>query len=477
MDTDILKKDLLPQAEDAEKSVLGSILLEPESLLKIADFLQTDDFYYEHNRMIYSVCLELFLKSSPIDLVTVSLELESQKKLEKTGGSNYLAELQNLLPITSHIYKYAEIVRHRATLRKLIKAGNKIMALGHDMEKNVDELLDEAEKQIFAISQNFIKDRFVSLQEIVDKTYTNLCNVYENPEIRLKNRVGTQFADLDRFLNGGFNASDLVIVAARPSMGKTALALAFAQNAALHFNKKVGVVSLEMSKEQLVERMFCGELQIDSWKLYNGKLTEEDFEKMGEVMDKLGRAPIFIDDSFGNSMVELKAKTRRLKMEQGLDFLLIDYLQLMSSGSNTMNRVQEISEISRNLKSLARELHIPIIALSQLSRAVESRPDKRPVLSDLRESGAIEQDADVVMMLYREDYYNSDCPEEEKQTLEVNIAKHRNGAVGKVNLFFDRSKMMISDLGKQGQAKFNTPIIKTTQNKNSSAVPFFGQSA
>ena len=269
--------------------------------------------------------------------------------------------------------------------------------------------------------------------------------ISEDPELITANRIATDFKFLDDKINGGFNRSDLIIVAARPSMGKTALALAMCQNAAIGHNKKVGIISLEMSKEQLVDRMFCGLANIDSWKLHKGKLEDSDFEKMGPVMDKLGSAPIFIDDSMGSSITELRAKARRLQMEHGLDIIMIDYLQLMSGG-NPMNRVQEISEISRSLKELARELNIPVIALSQLSRTVESRPNKRPVMSDLRDSGSIEQDADIIMMLYREDYYNDDCPEEEQNVLEVNIIKHRNGGLGKIPIHFDRGKMQFKDI-------------------------------
>jgi len=436
---------VIPQAIEAEKSVLGCLLLEKDSIVRIADMLDIKDFYHEHHAFIYEACLELFQRSEPVDIVTVSTKLEAKKNLDTVGGPEYLAELQNSVPIATHIFQYAQAVKHRSTLRSLIAVGGKIQALGYESDKNINELLEEAEKAIFSISQTFIKDRFVSIREVLGKNYERMVAISEDPELITANRIATDFKFLDDKINGGFNRSDLIIVAARPSMGKTALALAMCQNAAIGHNKKVGIISLEMSKEQLVDRMFCGLANIDSWKLHKGKLEDSDFEKMGPVMDKLGSAPIFIDDSMGSSITELRAKARRLQMEHGLDIIMIDYLQLMSGG-NPMNRVQEISEISRSLKELARELNIPVIALSQLSRTVESRPNKRPVMSDLRDSGSIEQDADIIMMLYREDYYNDDCPEEEQNVLEVNIIKHRNGGLGKIPIHFDRGKMQFKDI-------------------------------
>ncbi|MCF7812343.1 replicative DNA helicase [Candidatus Gracilibacteria bacterium] len=444
-------KKLPPTAPEAERSVLGCLLLEKEAVLKIADFIDPADFYHDHHRFIYQAILDLFHRSEPVDLVTVSTKLQSQKKLETIGGPEYLAELQNEVPVATHVFQYAQIVKHRATLRKLIQAGNQITALGYDSEKTIEELLEQAEKRVFQISQTFLKNRFVAIKDILNASYERFSEIHDNPELANKNRIGTSFKDLDNQLNGGFNASDLVIIAARPSMGKTAFALVVAMKAAIEQNKRIGIISLEMSKEQLVERMFCSLLEVDSWKLHKGKLEDSDFERMGPVMDQLSNAPIFIDDSMGNSIAELRSKARRLQMEHGLDILVVDYLQLMS-GQNPQNRVQEISEISRSLKELARELHIPIIAISQLSRGVEGRPDKRPVLSDLRDSGSIEQDADVVMMLYRDDYYNPDS--EAENELEINVIKHRNGAIGRINLYFDRKRMRFSDLEKHQQAGF-----------------------
>jgi replicative DNA helicase len=446
-----LANKLVPTAPEAERSVLGCLILDKDSILKIADFIEPADFYHDHHRFIYEAVLELFHKSEPIDIVTLATKLQSKEKLEVVGGPEYLAELQNEVPLATHIFQYAQLVKHRSTLRKLIKAGNEITALGYNADKSVQELLEEAEKRVFSISQTFLKNRFIPIKEILTASYERFCEINENPELANKNRISTSFTGMDSKLNGGFNSSDLIIVAARPSMGKTALALSMCMKAAIDQKKKIGVISLEMSKEQLVERMLCSQLEVDSWKLHKGKLEDSDFERMGPVMDQLSNASIFIDDSMGNSIVELRAKARRLQMEHGLDMLMVDYLQLMS-GENPLNRVQEISEISRSLKELARELHIPVVALSQLSRSVESRTDKRPILSDLRDSGSIEQDADVVMMLYRDDYYNEDS--EIPNELEVNIIKHRNGAIGRVYLSFDRQKMRFADLEKTQQAGF-----------------------
>ncbi len=451
-----LEKKSTPNSPEAERSVIGCLLLDKDSILKIADLLEPTDFYYDQHRLIYQAVISLFGKSQPIDLVTVATKLQSQGQLENIGGPEFLAELQNEVPVATHVFQYAQIVKHRSTLRRLISTGQEITALGYESEKNIEELLESAEQRVFAISQQFLKDRFVPIKDLLMKKYEIICEVNENPELATKNKISTGFRDLDNKLNAGFNPSDLIIVAARPSMGKTALALRMAQYASINQGKHVGIVSLEMSKEQIVERMLCAELEVDSWKLNKGKLDDTDFERMGGVLDKLSNAPMFVDDTMGSSIAELRAKARRLQMEHGLDILLVDYLQLMtannSSSAQMTNRVQEISEISRSLKQLARELHIPVIALSQLSRSVESRPDKRPVLSDLRDSGSIEQDADIVMMLYRDDYYNPDS--EIPNELEVNIIKHRNGAIGRVSIHFDRKRMKFADLSQDQKNSF-----------------------
>jgi replicative DNA helicase len=434
-----------PHSMDAEKSTLGALLIDKDSIVKVADLLTAQDFYADTNGMIYDAILHLFDKRQPIDLLTVKNLLSERKHLEKIGGAAYLAELASSVPTASHIFQYASIVKQKAILRRLIAAGDRIIGFGYDETKDIEESLEKAEQTLFNVSQTFLKDRFVHVKEVLAKTFEKISELHD-PEMSEKYRgVPTGFKDLDAMLSG-MQPSDLIILAARPAMGKTAFALNVAQNIAAK-NFSVAIISLEMSKEQLVERMFCSLLEVDSWKMRTGQLTENDFSKMGHVMDRINSMNIFIDDSVGNSIMELKAKARRLKMEHGLDFLVIDYLQLMTSGKEYGgNRVNEISEISRALKGLARELHVPILALSQLSRAVESRLSKEPQLSDLRESGAIEQDADVVMMLYREDYYEEDS--DRKGVTDLFIRKHRNGPVGRVELAFKKEQLRFVTIDK-----------------------------
>lgn len=434
-----------PHNLEAEKSVLGSILIDKNAIVQVADLIGADDFYHDTHALIYDAILTLFQKRQPIDILTVSEILERSEKLDLAGGRAYLAELAEEVPTATHVGQYALIVKEKSTLRRLIKAGNIITSLGFAENEPLEELLEKAEQTLFQVSQTIIKDRFVHIKEILTGTYEKIADLHD-PEAKEKYRgIPTGFSALDNILSG-LQPADLVILAARPSMGKTALALNMGQNAARR-RKSVGIISLEMSKEQLVERMFCSLLAVDSWKMRTGKMTEEDFARVGGVMDELNSLKIFIDDSVGGSIVELRAKSRRLQMEHGLDLLIVDYLQLMSGGSKYgygSNRVQEISDISRALKGLARELKVPIIALSQLSRAVESRPVKIPQLSDLRESGAIEQDADVVMMLYREDYYEEDT--ERAGITDLYIRKHRNGPIGRVELRFRKEQLTFYDL-------------------------------
>lgn len=434
-----------PHSEEAEQCVLGSILLDKDAIIKVSDVLKKDDFYFEKHGDIFQAMLDLSAKRQPIDLITLSNLLEDQDLLENIGGGPYLAEMTNVVPTSSHIIEYAFIVKNKATLRKLLRCGQEITALGYEENQKIDELLENAEKSLFSVTQTFIKNKFVHIKEILNKRFDVFAELHMSEDKEAVRGVPSGIGSLDHKLSG-FQPADLVILAARPSMGKTALALTISQNAAFKHQKSVGIFSLEMSKEQLVDRMFCSILGVDSWKLQKGKLDDEDFSRMGTVMDELSRAPIFIDDTAGANLVELRAKARRLQMEHGLDIIVVDYLQLMQ-GNNPMNRVQEISEISRGLKGLARELHVPIIALSQLSRAVESRPGNIPQLSDLRESGSIEQDADVVMMMYREDYYdeNSDRP----GMTDVFIRKHRNGPVGRVEMMFEKAKMRFIDVERQ----------------------------
>lgn len=421
-------------------------------MIKISDLIKPEDFYYDIHKVIYEAINDLFSRHDPIDLLTLANLLEERKKIELIGGPAYLAELTSTVPTSTHVFKYAQIVKNKSTLRKMIKAGNVIAGCGYNEDENIENLLEISEKEVFGISQTFLKDRFVHIKEVLDKRYEEFAELHHAEEKDKVRGIPTGYESLDKILSG-MQPSDLIILAARPSMGKTALALSIAQKVAVEaINKKtVGVFSLEMSKEQLVDRLFCSMLGVDSWKLQHGKLSDSDFQNMGEVMDKLNQGKIFIDDTVGMSIAQLKAKARRLQMEHGLDLIVLDYLQLMSTGNANYqsNRVQEISEISRSLKELGRELKIPIIALSQLSRAVELRNPKIPQLSDLRESGAIEQDADIVMMLYRKDYYEENLTEEETGITEVYVRKHRNGPIGKAELRFDKTQMRFYDIDRR----------------------------
>jgi replicative DNA helicase len=436
-----------PHNLEAERSTIGSVLIDKDSLIKISDFLKPDDFYHDAHKMIYQAILDLFDRRIPADLVTLTNILDDRKQLKEIGGASYISSIANSVPTSTHIFQYATIVKEKAVLRKLIVAGDNIKSLGFTEDEPIDELVDKAERALFGVSQNFVSNGFVHIKDILVNTYEKVSDLHDSEGKEKYSGILSGFSSMDRILSG-LHPSDLVILAARPAMGKTAFALNIAQNVAQQ-DKAVGIMSLEMSKEQLVERMFCSLLNVDSWKMKTGQLTDEDFTRMGNVMDEMNRMKIYIDDALGNSIAELKSKARRLKMEKGLDVLFIDYLQLMSGSSKSQyqgNRVQEISEISRALKSLARDLHIPIVALSQLSRAVESRPNKVPQLSDLRESGAIEQDADVVLMMYREDYYEEDS--DRKGITDIYIRKHRHGPIGHIELAFQKERQRFLDIDK-----------------------------
>jgi len=442
-----------PHNKEAEQSVLGSILIEKEAIIKIVDLLEPIDFYYDSHKLVYEAMIDLYNRHDPIDLLTLTNILEERKQLGPIGGPGYLAEITSSVPTASHVFKYGQIVKSKATLRKMIKAGSIISGLGYEEEEKLEDLLERAEKEVFGITQTFLKDKFTHIREVLNKRFEEFSALHIADDKDKVKGISTGFRSLDGILSG-LNPSDLIILAARPSMGKTALALSIVQKVAIESNNRhtVGIFSLEMSKEQLVDRMFCSILGVDSWKLQHGKLDDSDFQNMGSTMDLLNKAPIYIDDSVGMSIGELKAKARRLQMEHGLDMIVVDYLQLMSAGNAKAyagNRVQEISEISRSLKAIGRELHIPVIALSQLSRSVEMRNPKIPQLSDLRESGSIEQDADVVLMLYRKDYYEENLTEEEIGITDVLIKKHRNGPVGKVSLRFEKNKMRFHDIDNQ----------------------------
>ncbi|MDD2871469.1 MAG: replicative DNA helicase [Candidatus Gracilibacteria bacterium] len=430
-----------PHALEAEQSVLGSILIDKDCFITIGDMLKPEDFYNDANSTIFSVIFDLYKQNKPIDLITVKEKLDDKQLLDKIGGITYLTELTEIVPTTANVFEYAQIVKNKSVLRNLLRCGNEIISYGYDEDKSINELLEKTEKSVFNVTQVFIQNKLVHINDILSQRYEEFAEIHENPEAIKQHRLQLGFKDLDH-KSGGLKGGDLVIIAARPAMGKTAFCLNLAQNVGLN-KKNVAIFSLEMSKEQLTDRMIAAAMQIDSWKLAKGELEDHEFAKIGEAMEKLSEANIYIDDSAGGSLTDLKSKCRRLKIESGLDLIIIDYLQLMSNG-NSMNRVQEISEISRGLKSLARELNIPIIALSQLSRAVEQRPDKRPVMSDLRESGAIEQDADMILMIYREEYYDEFT--DKKGVTELFMRKNRSGPIGTIELMFNKDSQKFVDV-------------------------------
>lgn len=435
-----------PQNIEAEQSVLGSIMLEKESIIKIADLLKVGDFYKDDHNDIYEVMLELYEEREPIDVLSISNKLDEKKLLEKIGGSSYLASLVNTVPSASHIVHYAKVVQKKALLRRLINAASEIVEAGYREGDDVEKILDEAEQKLFSVSQKYIKQDFIPIRSILESAFNRIDELHRDGN---KSRgIPTGFPDLDAIL-AGLQKSDLVILAARPSVGKTSLALDLARHAAVREKVAVGMFSLEMSSDQLVDRMLAAEANVDLWRLRTGRLKSEgennDFQRIGEAMGILSEAPVFIDDTASANIMEMRTMARRLQAEHNLGLIIIDYLQLME-GRGGDNRVQEISEISRGLKNLARELNIPIIALSQLSRAVESRSPQIPKLSDLRESGSIEQDADVVLFLYREDREKPDTPN--KGIVKIIIAKHRNGPVGEVSAFFQEGSASFRSLEK-----------------------------
>ncbi len=437
-----------PQNIEAEQSVLGSLLLDKDGVIKIADILYPDDFYDEKNAIVYRAILHLYDERSPIDLLTVQAKLRDGNSLDTVGGVTYLTTLVNMVPSAAHIVHYAQIVRKKGTLRRLIGQASDIITLGYEEQGDLETMLDQAEQKLFSVSQKYLKQNFVSLGEVLHETFDRLDELHrEKGKLR---GVATGFKDLDSKL-GGLQKSDLVILAARPSMGKTSLALDVIRNVAMQEKKSVAIFSLEMSKDQLVDRILAAEADVDLWKMRTGKLNDlgpdNDFERIGHALGRLSEAKIFIDDSGSLNIMELRTKARRLQSEHDLDLIVVDYLQLMQ-GRSTENRVQEVSEISRSLKILAKELNVPVLALSQLSRAVEQRGgDKKPQLSDLRESGSIEQDADVVMFIYRDEMYTG--KESKKPHIaEILIRKHRNGPTGEVELFFDGEKTSFKNLAK-----------------------------
>ena len=431
----------IPANPEAEEAVLGSLLIDPDAIIKVASFLAADDFYREKNGWIYQAILDLHERREPADFVTLVDELERRDQLPQIGGTAYITSLIGSVPTAVHVEHYSNIVQRAATLRRLIGAAGQIAALAYEESEDVDEVVDRAEQLIFNVSERRIRRELTPVRQIMHGVVDRLDYLHRHQGDLLG--VPSGFSKLDKLL-GGFQKSDLIILAARPSVGKTALALNIAVNAAKRYGQRVAFFSLEMSGEQLVQRLLSSETGINQQKLRLGEIGDDEWPMLMEAAGVLSETLLFIDDTPAVSALELRTKARRLQAEHGLDMVIVDYLQLMRGDTRTENRVQEISYISRSLKSLARELEVPLIALSQLSRAVESRGDHIPQLSDLRESGAIEQDADIVMFIYREDMNKENS--ERKNIADVIVAKHRNGPTDKVPLFFDRALTRFADL-------------------------------
>jgi replicative DNA helicase len=435
--TDVLLDRLPPQNLDAEMSVLGAALIDREATIKAVETLTSDCFYLQAHQTIFKTIVQLQEQGDPVDLITVANLLRKRELLDSIGGAAYLAELANAVHTTANAEYHAGIVDEKSVLRRLIRAGNEIIALAYDPKMEIAGILDEAEKKIFEVSNRQIGGALHHIKPLLSEAFEKLEARFEQ-EDAIQDGHKTGLVDLDDLLTG-LQPSDMIVLAARPSMGKTAFCLNIATHVAVHGRKPVVVFSLEMSKEQIAQRILCGEAQINAFKLKHGQLHEHEWSRLTSAIGRLSEAPIYIDDTSGITPMEMKAKCRRLKAEhKEIGLIVVDYLQLMEGGSGggDANRVQEISKISRAMKSLAREMSCPVMALSQLSRAVEQRTNKRPQLSDLRESGAIEQDADIVMFIYRDEYYNPDS--DQKNTAEVIVAKHRNGPVGTVKLFFNK---------------------------------------
>ncbi len=444
---------LPPQNLEAETFVLGSLLIDANTIVKIADILNAEDFYKSNHGLIYSCMRELYSSSEPIDILSLTSKLEEKGKLEAVGGRAYVAGLANSVGTASNVVYYAELIQRKSTLRRLIAAASEIGELGYDEDEQIDKLLDEAEQKLFNVSQKFLKQAFQPIDTLLNEAFDRIDELHKQSG-KLRG-LATGFTELDNLL-AGLQKSDLIILAARPSVGKTSLALDIARQVAVLNKVPVGIFSLEMSKEQLVDRMLCAEAGVSLWKMRTGKLSDreeqDDFSKIGQAMGVLAETPIFIDDSASANIMEIRTKARRLQMEHKLGLVVIDYLQLMEGrgGRSSDNRVQEVAEITRALKGLARELNIPVLALSQLARAVEQTKPAIPRLAHLRESGSIEQDADIVMFIYRKaadrNYQIEELTEAEKHVAQVFIAKHRNGPVGRVDMFFDEETVSFKNL-------------------------------
>ncbi len=433
MSESVLIDRIPPQNLEAERSTLGAMFLEKEAIYRAMEILRPDDFYRENHRLIYQTVLDLTNRGEPVDLVTVTEELRQKNALEKVGGITYLTELANAVPTAAHVEHYARIVEEKSLLRQLIHAATEIVTSSYEASDEVENIIDRAENTIFAITNRRSGQTVINLKDILIETFEQVEKLYEARGA--VTGVPTGFSDLDR-ITAGLQPSDLIILAARPSMGKTTFALNIAQYVAVQLKLPVIVFSMEMSKEQLAMKLLCAEAGVDNQRIRTGNLREEDWPRLSHALGRLSEAAMFIDDSPNLSVMQVRSKARRVKAERGLGLIIIDYLQLMQGRGRVESRQQEVSEISRGLKALARELSVPVLALSQLSRAVEQRQNKKPTLSDLRESGSLEQDADLVCFLYREDYYE---PETEKKNItEFIIAKHRNGPLGSVEFLFQK---------------------------------------
>lgn len=440
---------LPPQSIEAEQSVLGSLLLDKKAIVKIADIIQPDDFYRDVHKIIYQTMQELFEKNEPLDIMSVSNRLEEKDRLEGVGGSSYLTELVNSVPTAANVVHYAKIVQKKKILRDLIEAAYGITKLGYQEVEEIEKVLDEAEKNIFAISQRSLKQFFIPIKPALEEAFERIDALHKHEGGSLRG-LPTGFEDLDNYL-AGLQKSDYIILASRPSLGKTTLSLDVARNIAINKKIPVGLFSLEMSSAQLVDRLLCSQAGIDLWKLRTGRLSakgdDNDFTKLQEAIGVLSESPIFIDDSPSSSVMEIRTKARRLQAEHGLGLIIVDYIQLINPLNPRESIVQQTTEISRSLKALARELDIPLIAVSQLSRAAEQRSPRIPRLADLRESGSLEQDADVVLLIYREDLDLKDS--ERKNIADIFIAKHRNGPIGQVELYFDSDRVSFRNLEKR----------------------------
>jgi len=438
---------LPPQNLEAERSVLGALLIDNDVVFKISDILKSEDFYKNEHKIIYEAMMDLSQNHQPIDVLTLTDLLEKRKKLKEVGGASYVSEVVNSTATSANVVAYAQIIRDRSVLRNLISSGSKIVELGFREERDTTELLDEAERMLFQVTQGFLKETFVPIKDVLAGTFERIDELNKN---KGKMRgVPTGYRELDSVL-AGLQNSDLVVLAARPSMGKTSFAISIAINAAVNHKVPVGFFSIEQSRDQIVDRMLVSVAGIDSWRLRTGNLSESDFPKIGNSMGILSEAPIYIDDAPLLNVMEMRAKSRRLQMEKGLGLIVIDYMQLMEGSVQSKkegSRVQEMSEISRGIKAIARELNVPVMALSQLSRAVEMRHPKIPQLADLRDSGSIEQDADVVMFIYREDYYNPET--DRKNIADIFVKKHRNGPTGQTELYFVPEQMKFQDIEKK----------------------------